>query len=98
MVSGDIDRRLVNRYGAMLSGPLHIIFHKAFATQEWPDLWKQETVTLLPKNKSPESLAQLRNISCTPFFSKLLETFILDGLKNLLSSPQHSSGARKVKE
>ena len=94
-VFGDIDCRLLKKYAAMLSVPLAIIFKQIFATLAWPEIWKRETVTLLPKNKSPSGLAQLRNISCTPFFSKLLETFILDGLKQTIKLSGSQFGGKK---
>ena len=95
LVKGDIDHRLLNRYAALLSVPLATIFKQVFSTLQWPSIWKNETVTLLPKNKSPSGLAQLRNISCTPFFSKLLETFILDGLKSTISLAGSQFGGKK---
>ena len=69
-VKGDIDRRLVIKYPDLLATPLTIIFRSIYRHLSWPALWKEETVTLLPKVKAPETLSQNRNISCTPFFSK----------------------------
>ena len=94
-VEGDIDSRLLGRFAAALSVPLKIIFAKIYETKIWPDLWKKETVTLLPKNKAPSGLAQLRNISCTPFFSKLLETFVMDGLKEDITLSESQFGGKK---
>ena len=95
-VEGDIDHRLLGRFAAALSVPLKIIFAQVYETLDWPALWKNETVTLLPKNKSPSSLAQLRNISCTPFFSKLLESFVLDGLKEDITLSESQFGGKKA--
>ena len=94
-VRGDIDRRLVTRYAGMLAQPLQIIYRAIFTTNIWPDLWKKETVTLIPKNKAPDSLAQMRNISCTPFFSKVLESFMLDSLRETTGlSPNQFGGIK----
>ena len=40
-----------------------------------------ETVTIIPKKNNPSTLAECRNLSCTPLFSKVLETIILEQLK-----------------
>ena len=80
-VQGDIDRRLVAKFSDMLAVPLHFIYCQVYSSLEWPDLWSQETVTLIPKNSNPDGLKQLRNLSCTPLFSKVLEGFILKSLK-----------------
>ena len=40
-----------------------------------------ETVNIIPKNSAPADMSQLRNLSCTPLFSKLLESFILEEIK-----------------
>ena len=42
----------------------------------WPKRWKMESVTIIPKVSKPESFNNLRNISCTPLFSKVLEFFL----------------------
>ena len=46
---------------------------------------------MIPKNVSPAGLTELRNLSCTPLFSKVLESFVLDRLKSetALSSNQY---------
>ena len=80
-VPGDINRRLVTKYADLIATPLWIVFEKAFRTSEWPLLWKTETVTVIPKGGNPTELSQLRNLSCTPLFSKVMETFIQDRLK-----------------
>ena len=65
--------------------------------QQWPSLWGTETVTLIPKVKNPDGLQQLRNISCTPLFSKCLESFLLEGLKQrVVLSPNQFGGIKGV--
>ena len=81
VVNGDIDRRLVTKYSDILAIPLWTVYNLVFTTLEWPALWATETVHLIPKTSNPDGLKQLRNISCTPLFSKVLEGFILSSLK-----------------
>ena len=38
-------------------------------------------MTSIPKKQSPEDLGELRNISCTPLLSKVMEFFVLEQLK-----------------
>ena len=75
-----MDPRVVQKFCDLLSEPLELIFSKVYETVQWPKSWKSETVTLIPKKSSPTDLSQVRNLSCTPLFSKLLESFILEEL------------------
>ena len=94
-VHGDIDKRLVTRYAPMLAVPLRHIFCSVFRETSWPKAWKNETVTLLPKKRAPENLSELRNISCTPFFSKVLESFLLDSLRKDITLSDRQYGGKK---
>ena len=97
VVRGDIDPRLVTKFADLLAVPVHEVFKKVFQHQQWPQLWATETVTLIPKVQSPDSLSQLRNISCTPLFSKCLEGFVLDSLKvNVKLSMNQFGGTKGV--
>ena len=64
-VSGDINPDLVTKFHDILAVPLTYIFNMTLNTLVWPDLWKAETVTVIPKNNSPADLSELRNLSCT---------------------------------
>ena len=80
-VPGDIHPKLVTKYADLLAIPLHMIFKENFKNGSWPPLWKSETVTVIPKCARPKSLGELRNLSCTPLFSKVMEHFLLKRLK-----------------
>ena len=77
MVVGDIFPKLVNDCADVLAVPLTSIFNEIVREGVWPSKWKIEHVTLIPKKSLPSSFADLRNISCTAFFSKVMETFVL---------------------
>ena len=81
MVKGDILPKLVTKFADILAIPLHYIFRISYASGSWPSLWKTETVTAIPKCPRPTSLSELRNLSCTPLFSKVMEFFLLKKLK-----------------
>ena len=94
-VTVDIDPRLLKRYPHLLALPLSIIFDKVFKTNCWPSQWTSKTVTLIPKKNTPETEADLPNLSCTPFFSKLQETFLLDHLKAQVELSKEQFGGKK---
>ena len=81
-VAGDINPALINDNSDILALPLAFIFNQTLNTREWPELWKSETVHVIPKNSAPNGLGELRNLSCTPLVSKVLESFVLERLKN----------------
>ena len=82
IVRGDIPPKLVCSVADFLAIPLKYIFDQVYSTLEWPALWRSETVSVIPKNNAPADMGQLRNLSCTPLFSKLLESFILEELQS----------------
>ena len=81
LVPGDYDAKVVNLCADLFALPLHKIFGEVFRSCKWPATWKDETVTIIPKNSAPSSLSETRNLSCTPVFSKLLESFLLEKLR-----------------
>ena len=95
MVTCDIFPDLALRYAAQLSVPLAAIFNRCFAEKSWPSTWKAETVVVIPKTDAPEGLNDLRNLSCTPLFSKLMEFFVLEQLKKETKLRSNQYGGRK---
>ena len=94
-VEGDIDSRLLSKTAALLAVPLSFIYKRVYHLNSWRAQWKNETVTLIPKKNTPEELGDLRNLSCTPFFSKLLESFLLDDLKSTVDLSNNQFGGKK---
>ena len=81
VVEGDILPALMKRFHATLAVPATKIFNAVFAGGRWPARWRRETAVIIPKTTNPTSLAETRNISCTSFLSKVLESFVLDDLR-----------------
>ena len=52
-------------------------------------------VIIIPKKNNPENLGDCRNLSCTPLFSKVLETFVLKQLKQETSFADSQYGGMK---
>ena len=93
LLRGDLFPDLVSTYATHLSAPLEKIFNCSLRTETWPDLWKIEYVTAIPKNSSPSSFNELRNMSCTCLFSKVFEFFVLERLKKEVTpSPNQYGG------
>ena len=80
VVRGDIFPALVTKHSGALSAPLTHIFNAISEPGQWPNQWKTEYVTPIPKVPIPQSPNDLRNISCTMLISKVYESFVLNWL------------------
>ena len=78
MVKGDIFPSTVTKFADFLAIPLTSIYNEVAETLVWPDTWKVEYVTIIPKVSVPEGFGDLRNISCTLLVSKILESYVLE--------------------
>ena len=94
-VAGDIFSDLISPNAEILATPLCDIFNAIIQTRTWPDVWKNETVVVIPKQRNPDSLSQCRNLSCTPFFSKILERFIFARINREVKLSTNQYGGQK---
>ena len=76
--SGDIPWKLISEYSAELAEPLANIFNSCTLDGTWPEIWKHEIVTPVPKVHPPKSTDDLRKISGTKNFSKIYESLLSD--------------------
>ena len=85
-VDGDIPRELVGPCAKKLAEALTLIYNACLLNKKWPRRWKVETIILIPKTISPGTFDDIRPISITTLWSKILEsyvaTFTLDETKN----------------
>ena len=95
MVCGDIFPVLFDKYATLLAIPLTEIYNEITKSQVWPVIWKQEFVTVIPKCRNPESMGDLRNISCTMLPSKIYESFVLNWLAVEVSCKKNQYGGVK---
>ena len=95
MVQGDIPSQCVAGLSDILALPLAHIYNRVYSTGVWPALWKKETVCVIPKTSRPSELGQLRNLSCTPLFSKVLEYFVLEQIKTEITLKATQFGGLK---
>lgn len=96
MVHGDTFPQIVSKYYDILAVPLTEIFNLVKATHYWPKLWKKETTTIIPKNEYATTFNECRNLACTPLFSKVLESYLLDAIrKETKIDPRQYGGHKK---
>ena len=95
MVKGDIFPALVDKFATLLAIPLTDIYNEITKTQVWPQVWKQEFVTVIPKCRNPMNMGDLRNISCTMLPSKIYESFVLNWLGTEVTCKRNQFGGIK---
>ena len=95
IIHGDIPPQLVSRYHDLIAVPLHCIYNKVLKDCVWPAMWKEEVVKIIPKGAIPQGIQDLRNISCTPLFSKVLEHFVLKKLREGMQLSANQFGGVK---
>ena len=74
----DIPDKLRQECSPHLAGPLKTIINSSLTQSVYPKLWKQEWVTPAPKITDPQTIQDLRKISCTSDYSKVFEGFLKD--------------------
>ena len=94
-VDGDIFVDILIERLDVLGPVICDVFNKAIQTATWPEPWKVEYVTVLPKVRSPEGPNQCRNISCTNYLSKVLERVILGWAQENTNPKLNQYGGQK---
>ena len=75
-VEGDIPMRLISEFSVEFAFPLSHIINSCLKSGIYPNLWKLELVTPVPKIYPPEHLTDLRKISGLINFSKITDKII----------------------
>ena len=75
---GDIPAHIVKRYSSYPSKPLTHILNTCLTRGEWPNLWKIEAITPIPKVIPPLKMSKLRPISVLKYFNKIAEKIFSD--------------------
>ena len=79
-VCGDIPWKIILEYSVELSDPLSNIYNSCTLDGVWPNLWKYEYVTPVPKIFPPIKPNDLRKISGTKNLSKIYEALLADSI------------------
>ena len=75
-VPGDLPARIIRHIAAFICEPLTHIFNSSLQRGEYPQIFKNEICTPVPKVSPTESLSQLRNISGLLNFDKIFEKLL----------------------
>ena len=75
-VEGDVPIKLISEFSVELAFPLSHIINSCLEAGIYPQLWKLEHVTPVPKIFPPEQLKDLRKISGLINFSKITDKII----------------------
>ena len=95
MLQGDIFPALFGKFGDILAIPLTSIYNEISASRVWPACWKKEFVTVILKKTLPESVNDLRNISCTLLPSKIYGSYVLNWLQEEVNTKDNQFGGVK---
>ena len=98
-VPGDLPKKIVTSFAVELAKPASIIYNSISTTAEYPRPWVVEYQTPIPKVNPPTCEDELRNISGTPFLSKVYESCLSDWLMPLVMpflDPSNCGGLKGV--
>ena len=77
-VEGDFPPKLAKMFSSYIAEPLTDIVNTSIRRGEYPNLYKLETSTPVPKKYPPKSLSDLRNISGLRTFDKIFENLLAE--------------------
>ena len=75
-VPGDFPAKLIKLFAAYIAEPLTDIINTGVKRGEYPQLYKFEVCTPVPKSYPPQNTSQIRNISGLLTFDKIMEKLI----------------------
>ena len=75
-VSGDIPAKILKIFANELAKPVTEVLNSSIRQGRWPDIFKLEIVTPVPKEYPPKDLDQFRNISGLLNLAKVAEKLI----------------------
>ena len=79
-VPGDLPKKLVKEFPVELAKPVAKLFRSIIKSNKWPSTWAVEHGIALKKVQVPVTESDLRIISLTNFWSKCMESFVIDWL------------------
>ena len=91
----DISTKILKNFADQLCEPIAMLINDAIVNGYWPEFLKVETVTPVPKVKSPRTVDDLRKICGLLNPSKILEKvickYLIDDMKQKLDSAQYAN-------
>ena len=86
IIPGDLRNSIVKEFTGELANPVSKLLNNTSQTAKWPFQFKVECVTPIGKIPLPQSEDDLRPISLTAFFSKLMEQYVVNWLLEFIGS------------
>ena len=83
---GDIPKRVIEEFSINLASRATLIINQSLRSLEYPETWKIEYATPIPKISQPETMDDIRLISLTKFLSKVYEGFLADWILAVIGS------------
>ena len=77
-VPGDLPKKILSEFPLELAAPVGKIFRSIMETNIWPSKWTIEHGIVLKKISVPDTELDLRIISLSAFWSKNMESFVID--------------------
>ena len=94
-VNGDIPAKVLKACSTELGKPVTDLINASIRQGNWPDIFKMEIVTPVPKEFPPQNLDQLRNISgllnIDKVAEKLISKLIISDMKEKLDPSQYAN-------
>ena len=91
----DVSAKVMKRFADQLCEPITMLINEAIIEGNWPQFLKNETVTPVPKVKSPQSTDDLRKISGLMNLNKIMEKLVLkylvDDMKKNIDKSQFAN-------
>ena len=75
-VPGDIPANIIKRFSKYLCVPLCNIINTCITDGKWPQMYKTEAITPIPKKFPPTEVSMLRPTSFLYFFERIMESLI----------------------
>ena len=76
--SGDFPAKLIKEFAAYIAEPLTDIINTSIKRGEYPQIYKYEICTPVPKKHPPQTISEVRNISGLLTFDKIMEKLICE--------------------
>ena len=83
---GDFPAKLTKEFVAYIAEPLTDIINTSIRRGEYPQIYKYEVCTPVPKKYPPQTISEVRNISGLLTFDKILEKLISELIISDMSS------------
>ena len=77
-VPGDFPPKLTKIFAAYIAEPLTDVINTSIRRGEYPQIYKYEVSTPIPKNYPPKDLTEIRNISGLLTFDKIMESLLAE--------------------